>query len=150
LNWARTPCGPIEGWPPCLRSAVNFCLSSGPPMIFLWGPRNVVFYNDAALKAVIRDRHPRAMGSTLLEVWPEMTDLVLSICEMVKQRGRPVAFDDAKLLLNRGGRLVSGYFTYSFSPLADDRGGVGRILNTFVETTGRVLSERRLRTLHEL
>src|SRR5262249_34337359 len=38
------------------------------------------------------------------------------------------------------------FFTYSYSPIPD-RGGIGGVLLVTVETTQRVLAERRLRTL---
>jgi PAS domain S-box-containing protein len=56
---------------------------------------------------------------------------------------------DQPLRLNRHGFVEEAFFTYSYSPIPDgDR--VGGVLLVTVETTQRVLAERRLRTLREL
>jgi hypothetical protein len=54
------------------------------------------------------------------------------------------------LPLDRNGYLEECYFTFSNSPIRDETGGVGGIHVTVTETTGRVLGERRLRTLRDL
>ncbi|MFN2479842.1 MAG: GAF domain-containing protein [Pseudonocardiaceae bacterium] len=42
------------------------------------------------------------------------------------------------------------YFTYSYSPIRDETGGVAGVFTAVIETTDRVLNERRLRTVREL
>ena len=56
---------------------------------------------------------------------------------------------DQPLRLNRRGVVEESYFTYSYSPIPDDA-GIGGVLLVTVDTTERVLAERRLRTLREL
>jgi signal transduction histidine kinase len=149
LDWSATPCGPIASWPSSLRCAVSLCLGSGMPMVFGWGPQYVQFYNDAALP-VLSDRHPRAMGRVLREVWPDLIELMSPLSEVVVREGRPIALQDFRLVLTRNRRLESAYYTFSFSPLRNDRGEVVGVLNTFIETTRHVLNERRMHMLREL
>lgn len=52
--------------------------------------------------------------------------------------------------LDRHGFLEECYFLFSYSPIRDESGEVGGVLVTVTETTTRVLSERRLRTLRDL
>jgi hypothetical protein len=149
LDWSKTACGPIASWPRSLNSIVILCLGAGTPMMVGWGPHYLQFYNDAAIPT-LGDMHPRAMGRPAREVWPELANIVVPLCDRVVQTGLPVSFNDSKLVLNRAGRLESAYFTFSFSPIVDEHGEAKGVLHTFVETTGRVLGERRLRTLREL
>jgi signal transduction histidine kinase len=122
-------------------------------MMFGWGedyPGNyVLFYNDAAIPT-LGDKHPHAMGRKLREVFPEFIDILLPLGNVVLKTSRPVALEDAKLVIHRHSRLEAAYFTFSFSAICDEQGRVCGILNTFVETTDRVLDRRRLRTAREL
>ena len=42
------------------------------------------------------------------------------------------------------------YWTYGYSPVFDEHGGVGGTLVVCTETTSRVIGQRRLRTLRNL
>ncbi len=64
LDWARTPFGPVEGWPQSLRSTVRTLLSSQYPMILTWGPSFTQVYNDAYAK-LIGAGHPEALGGDI-------------------------------------------------------------------------------------
>jgi signal transduction histidine kinase len=52
--------------------------------------------------------------------------------------------------LNRNLPREEGYFTFSYSPIWDDSGNIGGIFCSCIETTGRVIGERRLSTLRDL
>ena len=47
--------------------------------------------------------------------------------------------------LDRNGYLEETFFTFSFSPIRDETGGVGGLFHPVTETTSEVLSERRTR-----
>jgi len=34
---SRTPLGPIESWPACLRTALGICLHAATPVAVYWG-----------------------------------------------------------------------------------------------------------------
>src|SRR5213078_3523252 len=66
------------------------------------------------------------------------------------ERGDTTSVKDHPLRFDRRGVVETGYFTYSYSPIADDDGGIGGVLLVTEETTGRVLAERRIDALREV
>jgi len=52
--------------------------------------------------------------------------------------------------MNRHGYLEETYFTFSYSPLPNDDGGIGGLFCAVTEETERVIGERRLRLLRRL
>ncbi len=71
-------------------------------------------------------------------------------CSPACARGDATWSEDQLILLNRSGYAEECYFTFSFSPIRDESGGIGGIFTAVTETTERVLGERRLRTLRAL
>jgi signal transduction histidine kinase len=55
-----------------------------------------------------------------------------------------------RMFLDRHGFLEETWFTFSFSPITDESGGVGGLFHPVTELTGQMLSERRTRTVHDL
>lgn len=151
LDWSRTPLGPISAWPPSLQSAVSTCLATGFPMAVNWGRDLIQIYNDAAIP-VFANKHPEAMGRSARTNFPEFWDLstVEAIVQHIFATALPFRAEDERVMVRRHGLLEEAYFTFSLSPILDDDGTVLGILNTYVETTSRVLGERRMATLGAL
>ena len=63
------------------------------------------------------------------------------------QTGQATWDEGLLLFLERRGFLEETYHTFSYSPVPDDRGGVGGMLCVVTEDTERTIGERRLRTL---
>lgn len=150
INWAMTPLGPIESWPQSLRTALSICLLSRFPMLIWWGPELVMLYNDAYRPILGSVKHPRAMGQRGYECWPEIWDVIGPMLEGVMERGTATWSDNQLLLLERNGYQEEAYFTFSYSPIRDESGGVGGIFTAVTETTQQLLSQRRMYTLREL
>jgi PAS domain S-box-containing protein len=150
LDWAATPIGPVEGWPQSLRTAVRICLSSRVPMLLWWGPELVMLYNDACRPILGVTRHPGALGQRGRELWPELWEAIGPMLDGVLASGTAAWSDDQQLLLDRNGYPEECYFSFSYSPIEDEAGGVGGVFCTITETTHRVVGERRLRALREL
>jgi signal transduction histidine kinase len=148
FDWGRTPVGPVEHWPQSLRTAVSILLESRFPMLLCWGPDFVQFYNDPFRPILGQSKHP-ALGRSTRETFAEAWHIIGPLFEQVMQ-GEAVGFEDMLVPLDRYGFLEECYFVYSYSPIRDESGGVGGILVTCTETSGRVLAERRLRALGEL
>ena len=70
--------------------------------------------------------------------------------DSVFETGKATWSEDLLLVLNRNVPRQEGYFTFSYSPIWDDSGSVAGIFCSCSETTGRVIGERRLRTLRDL
>ncbi|TSC26598.1 ATP-binding protein [Corallococcus sp. Z5C101001] len=149
MDWSKTPLGPVASWPQSLRTTVSTCLHSRFPMMVFWGPELVKLYNDA-YRPMLGGKHPWAMGHPGREVWAEIWDIIGPLIEDVRGEARATLSENQRLLLERDGFLEETYFTFSYSPVRDESGGVGGVLDTAVETTSQVLDARRLRTLQEV
>ena len=50
----------------------------------------------------------------------------------------------------RNNYLEECYFSFSYSPIPDDNGGVGGVFTTVLDMTDRVIEDRRRRVLRDL
>ena len=148
-DWSATPLGPIADWPQSLRTAVGICTESRFPMAIWWGPDAIQLYNDGYMP-VLGAKHPHSLGQSGMECWAEIWDVVGPLYAAGDGARRSTWADDLLLLMDRHGYLEETYFTFSYSPIRDESGGVGGQLITCAETTERVIGERRLRTLRDL
>jgi PAS domain S-box-containing protein len=148
IDWAATPVGPRSAWPQSLRLALALMSDSGFPMVVMWGPQLVLFYN-AGYAPMLGVKHPWAMGRPIREVWPEIWDTIGPMLEGVLDGGEATYSEDLLLPLRRNGFLEECYFTFSFSPISDHGTRCG-IFCAVVETSQKVIAERRLRALHAL
>jgi signal transduction histidine kinase/ActR/RegA family two-component response regulator len=148
FDWGSTPLGPIRQWPQSLRTALGLLLNSRYPMFVFWGPHLIKIYNDA-YRPVLGDKHPWALGRPGPEVWPEIWGDIHPLVERALGED-PTWSDDLQLFLLRRGFLEEVYFTFSYSPIHTERGGVGGMFCACSETTSQVLGERRLRALSDL
>ncbi|HZU66009.1 MAG TPA: ATP-binding protein [Ktedonobacteraceae bacterium] len=150
IDWSTTILGPVESWPQSLRTAVSICLASYFPMLIWWGPELVMLYNDAYRPMLGATKHPQAMGQKGRECWPEIWDIIGPMLGGVLTRGQATWSENQLLPLDRNGYVEECYFTFSYSPIRDETGGIGGVFTAVTETTQQVLGERRLRTLREL
>lgn len=149
LDWSKTPLGPVERWPQSLKTSVSICLNSRFPVLIWWGPELVKIYNDAYVE-LIGTKHPTALGLAGRKVWPEIWDTIGPLLEGVKERGEATWADDLLLMLERNGYAEECYFTFSYSPIRDESGGIGGVFTPVLETTDDVIGERRQRTLRDI
>jgi PAS domain S-box-containing protein len=150
IDWANHPMGPVEAWPERLRTSLNICLASRYPICILWGTERTYFYNDA-YTPIVGSKHPRALGASHPEVWPEIWDRdIRPILESVESTGEASWSDDLLLVLHRHGYDEECYFGFSFAPILNEEGNVGGVFTAITETTMRVIGDRRLRTLRDL
>ena len=151
VDWAKTPVGPVEGWPQSLRTTVGIVLASNYPLYLAWGPRYVQMYNDAYRPICGATKHPAALGQEASATWPEVWDDVLGPAWAgIRATGEPIRVENLLMLLDRNGYLEECYFSYSHSPIRDESGGVGGIFAALTETTEQVINERRLRVIRDL
>ena len=149
LDWSQTLLGPINSWPQSLRTSVSTCLNSRFPILIWWGPELVMLYNDS-YRDIIGGKHPAALGRPGRECWPEIWHIIGPMLEGVLQRGEATWSNDLLLLLERNGYSEECYFTFSYSPIRDESGGIGGVFTPVAETTDHVIGERRLDTLRNL
>ena len=149
LDWSRTPLGPPSKWPQSLRSALSICLGTSFPIAIYWGHELALLYNDA-WSPIPGEKHPQALGRPGREVWPEIWDQIGPLFETVQATGEGVWQQDQLLPMRRHGYTEECYFNFTFSPIRAEDGSVEGIFNAVVETTFRVISERRERVLRVL
>ena len=141
-DWSATPLGGSERWPLALRATVELVLASPSPMVILWGPDLITIHNEA-YRALLGSK-PDVIGRPFSEVWPEVYPQLAPALERAFA-GHAAAFEDAPFTLQRrGGAAEEAYFSFSLSPVRDDTAAVAGVLNIVVETTARVLAERRV------
>ena len=142
FNWASTPLGPAEDWPPALRYAVRTVLESPFPMSLWCGAQFLLIYNDAS-RRILGSKHPRALGRPGAEVWPEVWPTAGPMFDSIRSGGKSVYAEDASFKIEREDGLPGeAWFTFALSPICDDQGEVIAVLNVRSETTERVIAER--------
>jgi PAS domain-containing protein len=141
FNWDVTPLGPPEEWPQALKTLVNLLLGSKQPMFMGWGPERTWLYNDAFIPILGR-KHPCALGRPSMEVWSEARAILEPMFDRVFS-GEPVSIEDFYLSLDRLGRMEEAHFEFAHTPARGEDGSVQGLLGACIETTSRVMAERR-------
>lgn len=147
FDWSKTPLGPLGDWPEALKTAVRIILHTPVPIVMLWGPSGVMIYNDGYTEFAA-DRHPALLGSNVREGWPEVADFndnVMNVC----LAGQTLTYKDQELTLNRNGMAQQVWMNLDYSPILDETGQPAGVMAIVIETTGRVLADRRNAAEHE-
>jgi PAS domain S-box-containing protein len=143
FDWSETAVGPMQSWPETLKVTVRVMLASPVPMVMLMGERDgVMIYNDA-YSIFAGKRHPRLLGSPVLEGWPEVADFNRAVME-TGFRGETLSFRDQVLTLYRNDVPEMVWLDLNYSPVLDEDGAPLAVLAIVVETTTRVSAERAL------
>src|SRR2546428_1472962 len=148
MDWSRTPLGHISFWPQSLRTTVSLCLASNFPISLAWGPRHVQIYNDGYWP-ICGAKHPRSMGQDFSECWASAWPAIGGTFERALA-GETSFLEDQRMFLDRNGYLEETFFTFSFSPIRDESGGVGGLFHPVTETTSKMVGQRRTRVLRDL
>jgi signal transduction histidine kinase len=149
IDWANTPWGPVATWPTSLRTIVAVMLGSPFPMCIWWGREFRHLYNDG-YRPMLGKKHPASIAQLASEVWAEIWDVVGPMGVQILNGGPATYSADMLLEMNRYGFIEETYFTFAYSPIPGENGNVGGALVTAQETTGQILTERRLKTLRDL
>src|SRR5258708_9879014 len=148
MDWSRTPLGPIDGWPQSLRTTVSLCLASNFPISLAWGPHHVQIYNDGYWP-ICGGKHPHSMGQDFSACWASAWPVIGAAFERALA-GETSFLEDQRMFLDRNGYLEETFFTFSFSPIRDESGGVGGLFHPVTETTSKMVGQRRTRALRDL
>lgn len=142
-DWATSPLGPPAAWPQPLRTATAMMLNTSQPMFIAWGPELAFIYNDA-YAPILGAKHPSGLGRPFQEIWADIWADLAPLTERALA-GEAVWQEDLLLLMHRHGYEEETYFTFTYSPLPDETGAVAGMFCTCIETTARVIAERKLR-----
>ncbi|HEY9607190.1 MAG TPA: histidine kinase dimerization/phospho-acceptor domain-containing protein, partial [Allocoleopsis sp.] len=150
LDWSQTPLGSVSGWAQSLKTSIGILMSSRYPMFVWWGREYANLYNDAYRPILGISKHPQFLGQSAKDCWSDVWDVVGPLADSVLATGQSTWSENLLLIMDRNGYPEEAYFTFSYSPVRDESGGVGGIFCAVIETTKQVIGERRLRTLREL
>ena len=148
MDWSLTPLGPLESWPQSLRTTVSLCLASNFPISIAWGKNHTQIYNDGYWP-ICGAKHPTAMGQDYTECWASAWPAIGEAFDR-GLAGEASYIENQRMYLDRNGYLEETFFTFSFSPIRDESGGVGGLFHPVTEQTAKMLSERRTRALRDL
>ncbi|MEP7218049.1 MAG: ATP-binding protein, partial [Bacteroidota bacterium] len=149
FDWSGTPLGPAAEWPQSLKTAVRIVLTSRQAMFVWWGKELINIYNDP-YKAIVGGKHPEALGQPASQVWREIWDQVGPRVESAI-RNDEGTYDEALLLImERNGYPEETYYTFSYSPVPNDGGGIGGIICANTDDTQKIVGERQLALLRDL
>ena len=149
-DWSQTPLGPLDQWPQSLRTTVSLMLNSSHPIWIGWGPHATFLYNDAYIDVLSRAKHPWALGRPASEVWAEIWDFCGPLADKVFSNAEATYVADVQLFMNRGGFVEEVFYSFSYSPIVDESGGVGGLFCPSADVTAANLSARRLASLSAL
>ncbi len=149
IDWTQTPLGPVETWPQSLKTIVRIMFTSRQPIWIGWGPDLIKMYNDP-YKAIVGGKHPEAMGRPASVVWREIWDVLGPRLETVMQTNAGTYDESLLLIMERNGYPEETYYTFSYSPVPGDEGGVGGIICANTDDTQRIIGERQLKLLRTL
>jgi|GEM_PF-745176 len=141
-DWSQTPLGSPDTWPDSLTSAIAISLNSGFPIAIYWGKDFTLSYNDP-WSSIPGDKHPWALGKPGAVVWPEIWAGIEKEFESVLNEGASYRRPDAPLFMHRYGYTEECYFDYTLSPITGKDGLVGGVFNAVIETSYRVINDRR-------
>src|SRR5262249_37939434 len=141
----------VDSWSPTLRATVRTMLANRFPQLLWWGPHYVCIYNDAYIP-ILAKKHPWAMSKPVADVWNEIWHVLKPLVDTPFNGGPSTWMEDIGLWTNRRGFVEETHFTIAYSPVPDDTAprGIGGVIATVVEITGKVVAERRTETLREL
>jgi signal transduction histidine kinase/CheY-like chemotaxis protein len=148
-DWPAHPLGDPAEWSAAVRTTVATALACRFPAVLWLGDQLRLIYNDGYIP-MLGDKHPAALGSAGSDVWWDIWDVICPLLDGVVTTGKATWFDDLKLMVVNDGRRRERYFTFTYSPIIGAGGAIEGVFCVVSETTERVLSERRLRTLSTL
>ena len=82
FDWAATPLGPLENWPPSLKTVVDLMLRTPQPATLAVGSDRIFLYNDEAAQ-LYGSRHPAVFGTPLGQAFEHEFDQVTAFYDRV-------------------------------------------------------------------
>jgi PAS domain S-box-containing protein len=142
FDWSRTSLGPLSTWPQSLKTITETLLRSPVPIVLLWGDDGIMIYNDA-YSGFAGGRHPRLLGSKVRDGWAEVADFNDNVMK-VGLSGGTLAYRNQELTLERNGSPERVWMNLDYSPVLNEAGVPAGVIAIVVETTERVMVDRRV------
>ncbi|KAF2799727.1 hypothetical protein K505DRAFT_356319 [Melanomma pulvis-pyrius CBS 109.77] len=150
-DWTRSRLGPLKEWSPTLRLFTRMLFADSRAACLWWGPDLVAIYN-AVYQPLAAQAHPKLMGRTFREGYPDLWPGIASYFDEARRTGRGVDYSASmSLLVERRGWREEAFFTGNFVPLSS--GPTCRpegFYNSLVEVTKQKLADRRTMMLNRM
>lgn len=144
FDWVDHPLGTPYAWPLSLKMLLGVLLNNPFPMFLFWGPEQYCFYNDAYRPSLGKEgKHPGILGMLGKEAWEEIWSAIAPLLQQVMKGGPAVWSEDQLIPIYRNGCMEDVYWTFSYSPIREDKAVLG-VLVTCVETTAKVIALNKL------
>lgn len=144
-DWGSTKLGTPDKWPGELGLTLGIILNSKFPMLLFWGEDMLCFYNDAFRPSLGNEgKHPVILGKPAKVAWKEVWPVVGDLIEGVIETGTAVWRENQLVPIYRNGQLEDVYWTFSYSPVNDDKGIPQGVFIACTETTSTIESKTRL------
>lgn len=114
-------------------------------MFLWWGPELIQFYNDAYRPSLgTGGKHPAALGQPGHQTWPEIWPTIKPLIDQILSGGEAIWSEDQLIPIDRNGQREDAYWTFSYSPVADESGQTAGVLVVCTETTKAVVNRQKL------
>jgi PAS domain S-box-containing protein len=144
-DWSNTLVGPIDSWPQSLKTALSILLHSKFPKFLFWGPDLICFYNDAYRPSLGKEgKHPEMLGGKAEDFWGEIWHIIKPLIDQVLSGEDSTWSEDQLIPIYRNGSIENVYWTFSYSPVADETDQVAGVWVTCIETTSKILARQKL------
>jgi CheY-like chemotaxis protein len=130
-DWSQTALGPIASWPSSLRLSVDILLNSPQAMLLMWGPQQIMVYNDA-YAMLIGLPSLRPPGGNVPSMQPAAWSWSSAALAPVRE-GHSLSYRGCSLPLWREGRMQQQPLDLYYTPIPatqGSNGGVAGILCT--------------------
>ncbi len=97
--------------------------------------------NDAYLHIVGKTRES-FIGQPLFQSLPETQGYILPMIEQVMATGLPIQVNDFGLTINKFGKDVFGYYSFTYEPARDHYGNIDGFMATAIDVTDLVLARK--------
>lgn len=136
-DWSATPLGPAVSWSLSLKTALSLMMRAQQPMFISWGQDHVLLYNDSYIP-ILGDKHPRALGQFMADVWSENWDDLRPLNDAA-MCGESLSFENRPVQWRGAVAPYTRYFTFTYTPILDDDGLVAGVFCAALETTATVM-----------
>ena len=125
-DWSRSALGDPAGWPPSLRLTVDILLNSPLAMLLMWGPEQIMVYNDA-YSALIGLSSLRAPGGGVPSIQPAAWSWNSAALRQAWS-GAGASYRGVSLPVWRNGGVAQLPLDLYYTPIRDDQGQVAGVL----------------------
>ncbi|HEY8618044.1 PAS domain-containing protein, partial [Phenylobacterium sp.] len=140
-EWESSSLGAPATWPPLLKAYLRLLVEAQQPMFIAWGSDLTFIYNDE-YAPILGIKHPNAFGRPFSQVWADIWEQISPLVENT-MAGQASWHEDLLIPMERKGYREDAWFSFSYTPIRDDAGGVQGMICMASETTQKVLAQQR-------